>query len=102
MGHALEDLNENQVLALEGLTHGGSANRSAEVRVGLSVQHLAGWLVQTEFLMVDCPPEEIVDWPDDLIRFLGYQRRGAEARSNTSQPKARSAPYTSCLGRQYV
>jgi ectoine hydroxylase-related dioxygenase (phytanoyl-CoA dioxygenase family) len=71
------EMPKGSVLLYTGQTHhGGGANRSAEVRVGLSVQHSAGWLVQTEFLMVECPPEEIVDWPDDLIRFLGYQRRG--------------------------
>jgi len=56
--------------------HGGGPNRSDEVRIGLSVQHSAGWLVQTELLMVECPPAEVVEWPDELIRFIGYQRRG--------------------------
>lgn len=58
------------------LHHGGGENISGDVRIGLSAQHSAGWLVQTEMLMVECPPAEVVDWPDDLIRFIGYQRRG--------------------------
>lgn len=56
--------------------HGGGANVSDGVRIGLSVQHSAGWLTQTEQLMVECPPEVVASWDDALVRFLGYQRRG--------------------------
>ena len=71
------EMSKGSLLLYTGRTlHGGGANFSDGVRVALSVQHSAGWLVQTEMLMVECPPAEVVDWPDELIRFIGYQRRG--------------------------
>jgi ectoine hydroxylase-related dioxygenase (phytanoyl-CoA dioxygenase family) len=71
------EISKGSLLLYTGKTyHGGGANVSGEVRIGLSVEHSAGWLVQTELLMVECPPTEVVDWPDELIRFIGYQRRG--------------------------
>ena len=71
------EMSKGSLLIYTGKTfHGGGPNVSDEVRVGLSVQHSAGWLVQTELLMVECPPAEIVDWPDELICFIGYQWHG--------------------------
>ena len=71
------EMSKGSLLLYTGKTHhGGGENVSGDARVGLSVQHSAGWLVQTELLMVECTPAEIVDWPDELIRFIGYQRRG--------------------------
>ncbi|MCE2391447.1 MAG: phytanoyl-CoA dioxygenase family protein [Proteobacteria bacterium] len=71
------EMQKGSLLLYTGRTfHGGGSNVSERVRIGLSVQHSAGWLVQTEMLMVECPPAEVADWPDDLIRFIGYQWRG--------------------------
>ncbi len=71
------EMSKGSLLLYTGKTHhGGGINVAGEARIGLSVQHSAGWLVQTELLMVECPPTEVVDWPDELIRFIGYQRRG--------------------------
>lgn len=56
--------------------YGGGPNTSGQPRNGPSVQHSAGWLVQTEIPRVECPPAAVVDWPDDLTRFIGYQQRG--------------------------
>ncbi len=71
------EMKKGSLLIYTGKTfHGGGPNVSDNVRIGLSVQHSAGWLVQTEQLMVECPPAEIIDWPDELIRFIGYQLRG--------------------------
>lgn len=71
------EMSKGSLLLYNGKTfHGGGANSCGEVRIGLSVQHSVGWLVQTEMLMVECPPAEVVDWPDELIRFIGYQKRG--------------------------
>jgi ectoine hydroxylase-related dioxygenase (phytanoyl-CoA dioxygenase family) len=58
------------------LFHGGGENLTDEVRIGLSVQHSAGWVAQTEQLMLECPPEVVADWSDDLARLIGYQLRG--------------------------
>jgi len=70
-------MSKGSLLLYAGKTfHGGGPNVSQDVRIGLSVQHSAGWLVQTEMLMVECPPAQVIDWPNELIRFIGYQWRG--------------------------
>ncbi len=71
------EMSKGSLLLYAGKTfHGGGPNVSGSVRIGLSVQHSAGWLVQTAILMVECPPATVVDWQDALIRFIGYQQRG--------------------------
>lgn len=55
--------------------HGGGANTSDAPRAGLSLQHCAGWLTQSEQIMLECPPEMVAHWPDELARFIGYKMR---------------------------
>ncbi len=56
--------------------HGGGANRSGEWRRGLSLQHAVSWLTQSTNQFLECPPEVVAAWPDDLVRFIGYERAG--------------------------
>lgn len=58
------------------LYHGGGANRSDGWRRGLSLQHAVGWLTQSTNQFLECPPAEVGDWPDDLLRFVGYAKTG--------------------------
>lgn len=58
------------------LFHGGGANVSGEWRRGLSLQHAVGWLTQSTNQFLECPPAEVGDWPDDLLRFVGYAKTG--------------------------
>ncbi len=58
------------------LYHGGGANTSDEWRRGLSLQHAVGWLTQSTNQFLECPPAEVVDWPDELLRFIGYAKTG--------------------------
>ena len=57
------------------LYHGGGPNQSDAPRAGLSIQHCLGWLAQSEQIMLECPPAVVADWPDDLVRFIGYKKR---------------------------
>lgn len=58
------------------LYHGGGANRSGGWRAGLSLQHAVGWLTQSTNQFLECPPADVADWPDDLLRFIGYAKSG--------------------------
>ncbi len=56
--------------------HGGGANNSSEWRAGLSLQHGVGWLTQSTNQFLECPPAEVADWSDELLRFIGYAKTG--------------------------
>ncbi len=56
--------------------HGGGANRSDTWRSGLSLQHAVGWLTQSTNQFLECAPADVVDWPDELLRFIGYAKTG--------------------------
>lgn len=56
--------------------HGGGANTSNEWRCGLSLQHAVSWLTQSTNQFLECPPAVVADWPDDLLRFIGYAKSG--------------------------
>jgi ectoine hydroxylase-related dioxygenase (phytanoyl-CoA dioxygenase family) len=58
------------------LYHGGGANQSNQWRAGLSLQHSVGWLTQSTNQFLECPPSEVVDWSDELLRFIGYAKAG--------------------------
>ncbi|MEM8924580.1 MAG: phytanoyl-CoA dioxygenase family protein [Actinomycetota bacterium] len=58
------------------LFHGGGPNRTDEWRRGLSLQHAVGWLTQSTNQFLECPPSEVADWSDDLLRFIGYTKTG--------------------------
>lgn len=55
--------------------HGGGENISSRPRAGLSIQHCAGWLTQSEQIMLECPPAMVTDWSDEFARFIGYKMR---------------------------
>jgi ectoine hydroxylase-related dioxygenase (phytanoyl-CoA dioxygenase family) len=55
--------------------HGGGENISSGPRAGLSIQHCAGWLTQSEQIMLECPPAMVADWDDEFVRFIGYKMR---------------------------
>ncbi len=58
------------------LYHGGGANQTDSWRKGLSLQHAVGWLTQSTNQFLECPPDEVTDWPDELLRFIGYAKTG--------------------------
>lgn len=56
--------------------HGGGDNTSTTWRSGLSLQHGVGWLTQSTNQFLECPPAEVGDWSDELLRFIGYTKTG--------------------------
>lgn len=56
--------------------HGGGPNHTGEWRRGLSLQHGVSWLTQSTNQFLECPPDVVAAWPDDLVRFIGYERAG--------------------------
>lgn len=58
------------------LFHGGGPNSTDHWRRGLSLQHAVGWLTQSTNQFLECPPAEVSDWSDDLLRFIGYTKTG--------------------------
>jgi ectoine hydroxylase-related dioxygenase (phytanoyl-CoA dioxygenase family) len=58
--------------------HGGGANRSDEIRMGLNITYDVGWLRQEENQYLSVPHDVAVTLPDDLLRLMGY-RTGAYA-----------------------
>jgi ectoine hydroxylase-related dioxygenase (phytanoyl-CoA dioxygenase family) len=58
--------------------HGGGANLSDGIRVGLNVTYNVGWLRQEENQYLSVPREIAETLDDDLLRLMGY-RIGAYA-----------------------
>ncbi len=58
------------------LFHGGGQNTTDTWRKGLSLQHAVGWLTQSTNQFLECPPADVADWPDELLRFIGYTKTG--------------------------
>ncbi len=56
--------------------HGGGPNETGEWRRGLSLQHAVSWLTQSTNQFLECPPDVVRTWPDELARFVGYERAG--------------------------
>lgn len=56
--------------------HGGGLNESDAWRSGLSLQHAVSWLTQSTNQFLECPPDVVTDWPEELVRFIGYDRAG--------------------------
>jgi hypothetical protein len=54
--------------------HGGGANRSGEVRVGLNITYNVAWLRQEENQYLSVPPEVARTLPVELLRLMGYDR----------------------------
>jgi len=53
--------------------HGGGANRSDAVRMGLNITYNVAWLRQEENQYLSAPPDVAETLPDDLLRLMGYQ-----------------------------
>ncbi len=53
--------------------HGGGANQSDAVRMGLNVTYNLGFLRQEENQYLSCPREIAATLPKDLLRLMGYQ-----------------------------
>ena len=56
--------------------HGGGQNTTDTWRKGLSLQHAVGWLTQSTNQFLECPPADVADWSDELLRFIGYTKTG--------------------------
>ena len=52
--------------------HGGGANHSSEVRRGLNVDYILGWLRQEENQYLSCPPDRARRLPEAVQRLAGY------------------------------
>jgi ectoine hydroxylase-related dioxygenase (phytanoyl-CoA dioxygenase family) len=53
--------------------HGGGANDSDEIRMGLNVDYVLGWLRQEENQYLSVPPEVARTLPEHVQRLAGYQ-----------------------------
>ena len=54
--------------------HGGGANRSDDVRVGLNITYNLAWLRQEENQYLSVPHDVAATLPEDLLRLMGYAR----------------------------
>jgi ectoine hydroxylase-related dioxygenase (phytanoyl-CoA dioxygenase family) len=66
------------VMYVGGCVHGGGANRSDDVRTGVNVDYVLGWLRQEENQYLSVPRDVARDLPEDIQRLMGY-RLGAFA-----------------------
>jgi ectoine hydroxylase-related dioxygenase (phytanoyl-CoA dioxygenase family) len=56
------------------LYHGGGANRSSDVRIGVNITYARAWLRQEENQYLSVPAEVARTLDDDLLRLMGYAR----------------------------
>lgn len=62
------------VMILSGrLYHGSGANRSQQVRRGMTIDFISAWLRQMENQYLSCPLEIARTLDPDLLRVMGYQ-----------------------------
>ncbi len=54
--------------------HGGGANRSDAVRIGLNITYAVAWLRQEENQYLSVPFEIARELPEPLLRLMGYAR----------------------------
>ena len=66
------------MLYLGSLYHGGGANTTDAVRLGVNVGYTLSWLRQEENQYLACPPEVARELDPELAKLMGY-RRGAYA-----------------------
>ena len=52
--------------------HGGGANRSDAVRIGLNITYARAWLRQEENQYLSVPHDVARELPKDLLRLMGY------------------------------
>ncbi len=69
------EMEQGSVLLYTGaLYHGGGANRSDAVRIGINITYNVAWLRQEENQYLSVPREIACELPDDLLRMMGYAR----------------------------
>lgn len=61
------------LLYLGSTVHGGGENRSDDVRIGVNVDYVLGWLRQEENQYLTYSLDEVRTMPERLQRLLGYQ-----------------------------
>lgn len=61
------------VVYLGSTVHGGGENRSDEVRIGINVDYVLGWLRQEENQYLSYTLDEVRAMPERLQRLLGYE-----------------------------
>jgi ectoine hydroxylase-related dioxygenase (phytanoyl-CoA dioxygenase family) len=61
------------VLYLGSTYHGGGANRSDRVRVGINIDYVLGWLRQEENQYLSYTLDEVRQFPERVQRLLGYE-----------------------------
>lgn len=54
------------------VVHGGGANATDQVRVGVNIDYCLGWLRQEENQYLCCPPDVARGFPTELQRLCGY------------------------------
>jgi ectoine hydroxylase-related dioxygenase (phytanoyl-CoA dioxygenase family) len=55
-----------------GLYHGGGANRSDQIRIGINITYAVAWLRQEENQYLSVPLEIARELPESLLRLMGY------------------------------
>jgi ectoine hydroxylase-related dioxygenase (phytanoyl-CoA dioxygenase family) len=69
------EMAKGSVLVYTGsLYHGGGANRSDMVRIGVNITYDLAWLRQEENQYLSVPPEVARELPVPLLRLMGYAR----------------------------
>ena len=69
------EMSRGSVLVYSGsVHHGGGANSSDAVRIGVNLTYARSWLRQEENQYLSVPPEVAVTLDDDLLRLLGWAR----------------------------
>jgi Phytanoyl-CoA dioxygenase (PhyH) len=67
------EMRKGSVLLYTGaLYHGGGPNRSDGIRHGVNITYCVGWLRQEENQYLSVPAEIAREFPDDLLRMMGY------------------------------
>jgi ectoine hydroxylase-related dioxygenase (phytanoyl-CoA dioxygenase family) len=56
------------------VNHGGGANQSDQVRIGLNITYNLAWLRQEENQYLATPTELAQTLPLELLRLMGYSR----------------------------
>jgi hypothetical protein len=69
------EMDRGSVLFYSGsVNHGGGANRTDQVRIGLNITYNLAWLRQEENQYLATPREVAQTLPVDLLRLMGYDR----------------------------
>ena len=69
------EMEQGSVLVYNGrIYHGGGANRSDDVRMGLNITYALAWLRQEENQYLTVPAEQARGFDDELLRLMGYAR----------------------------